>query len=207
LPLTLGLGLSAFVVFEHVFNRTTGIIAGSTLTLVALALLYGWGFIIKARRTGETMPQEDAETPLKTKIEQMLTEARVIIPGAQALLGFQFVATLTKSFSELPVAVKWIHMAGLCAVALSATMLMTTAALHRIGFGGEDDQAFFRIGSRLVIAASLPLALGIAAEVYVVFFKVAENGNIAALAGIGALATLLLLWFVFPVLHAMRSSA
>jgi hypothetical protein len=34
------------------------------------------------------MPQIDEQVPLPKKIEQMLTEARVILPGAQALLDF-----------------------------------------------------------------------------------------------------------------------
>jgi len=32
----------------------------------------------------------------------MLTEARVIIPDGQALLGFQFVCRFTRSFKGLP---------------------------------------------------------------------------------------------------------
>ena len=39
----------------------------------------------------------------------MLTEARVIIPGGQALLGFQLIATLTKAFNELPDLFKYVH--------------------------------------------------------------------------------------------------
>jgi hypothetical protein len=61
----------------------------------------------------------------RTKIEQMLTEARVIIPGGQALLGFQFVCTFTRSFRELPPSIQYLHAAALCAVALSVLLLMT----------------------------------------------------------------------------------
>ncbi len=95
----------------------------------------------------------------------------MIIPGGQALLGFQFVATLMKSFEALPESTKIVHLVALSAVALSVVLLMTPAAVHRLAFQGEDDEDFFRIGSRLVISAALPLALGIAAEVYVVFSK------------------------------------
>jgi hypothetical protein len=45
------------------------------------------------------MPKDDGETPLTTKIEQMLTEARIMLTGA-GVAGFQFVATLTKSFTS-----------------------------------------------------------------------------------------------------------
>ena len=128
----------------------------------------------------------------------MLTEARVIIPGGQALLGFQLIATLTKAFNELPAMFKYVHCVGLCAVALSVVLLMTPAAVHRIGFEGEDDPAFFRIGSSLVIAGTIPLAVGIAADVAVVFFKAMESTDVAVAAGAGALAVLLGFWFAYP---------
>ena len=44
------------------------------------------------------------------------------------------------------------------------------------GFQGEDDPEFFNIGSRLVIAASIPLAIGISGDVAVVFFKTTGDG-------------------------------
>jgi hypothetical protein len=65
------------------------------------------------------------------------------------------------------------------AEALAVTLSMTPAALHRIAFGGEDDPTFLRIGSGLVIAAAFPLALGIAADIYVVFLKISDQAGIA----------------------------
>jgi hypothetical protein len=197
LPLTIGLGTAAFVVFERLFGHNFGIAAGACFTAVALALLYGLGLSLRQERR-LPMPKQEHRTSLTSKIEQMLTEARVIIPGAQALLGFQLVAALTKAFDELPAAFKYIHCAGLCAVALSVVLLMTPAAVHRIGFGGDDDPAFFRIGSRLVIAGSIPLAAGIAADVAVVFFKATGSANLAAGAGVASLAALLGFWLLLP---------
>ena len=205
LPLTIGLGAAAFVVFERMFGRGLGIAVGASFTVVALALLYGLGFSLRQNRRRpkseserESKPESKHQTPLTSKIEQMLTEARVIIPGAQALLGFQLVATLTKAFDELPALFKYIHCAGLCAVALSVVLLMTPAAVHRIGFGGEDDPIFFRIGSRLVVAGSIPLAAGIAADVAVVFFKATESTSVATSAGVASLVVLLGFWLLFP---------
>ena len=207
LPLTLGLAASAFVVFGHVFGGHAGIIAGSVFGLVALSLLYGLGFVMRLERRGVQMSTEPEKTPLATKIEQMLTEARVIIPGGQALLGFQLVVTLSQSFSDLPATAKYIHAAGLCAVALAVTLLMTPAALHRIAFGGEDDPAFFRIGSGLVIAATFPLALGIAADIYVVFLQISGQAGIALAAAISSLLVLLGLWFAYPGWRRMSARA
>jgi hypothetical protein len=198
LPLTLGLGASVFVVFEHLFGRTAGAMFGLTFTAVSLLLLYGLGLALR-RPPGRKQMPDRAATPLETKIEQMLTEARVIIPGGQALLGFQLVCTFTRSFTELPLSIQYLHAAGLCAVALSVLLLMTPAALHRIAFHGEDDTSFFRIGSALVVAASIPLAAGIAAAIAVVIFKVTESTGSAAAAGATALCVLLGVWVGYPI--------
>jgi hypothetical protein len=206
LPLTVGLGISAFVTFELLFGRTFGIVAGTSFTAIGLAFLYGLGFALKRNRTKQ-MPEMSNETSLKSKIEQMLTEARVIIPGGQALLGFQLIATLTKAFNELPDLFKYIHCAALCAVALAVILLMTPAAVHRLGFQGEDDPEFFNIGSRLVIAASIPLAIGISGDVAVVFFKTTGSTAIALSAGAIALFALLAFWLAYPLWHRTRYSA
>jgi hypothetical protein len=198
LPLSVGLGVSTYVVFEHMFDRSAGLAVGSTLTLVALGLLYGWGLLLRPFQEAAPVPDE-AETPLRIRIEQLLTEARVMIPGAQALLGFQFIATLTKSFGDLPPTARYVHAGGLCAVALAATLLMTTAALHRLAFKGEDRESFFKIGSRLVVGAAIPLAIGIAADIYVVFMKIAHSEGPAATAAAVAFLLLLSLWFVLPL--------
>lgn len=198
LPLTLGLGASIFVVFEHVFGRAAGAVFGITFTAGSLLLLYGLGLAL--RRPPGTKPIPDhVTTPLKTKIEQILTEARVMIPGGQALMGFQFVCTFTRSFNELPLSIQYLHAVGLCAVALAVLLLMTPAAIHRIAFHGEDDLSFFRIGSALVITASIPLAAGIAADIAVVLFKVTDNLVSASVAGATALGILLGVWLGYPV--------
>lgn len=199
LPLTLGLGASVFVVTEYLFGRRAGIAFGAAFTAIGLSLLYGLGFALKRQRRVKEMPERENATPLKTKIEQVLTEARVIIPGAQALLGFQFIAILTNSFHELPAVMRYVHVAALCAVAIAAMLLMKPAAVHRIAFQGENDEAFFRIGSCLIIAATCPLALGIAADVAVVFYIVTRDASVALGAGVAALCLLLGVWLIYPM--------
>ena len=55
----------------------------------------------RGKTTAERGGREHA--PLHARIEQMLTETRVILPGAQALLGFQLVIVLSGTFEKLPV--------------------------------------------------------------------------------------------------------
>jgi hypothetical protein len=51
-----------------------------------------------------------------------------------------------------------------------------------------------RLGSAFVIAASLPLALGIAADAYVVFLKITHSTSITIAAALTLLLAMLGLW-------------
>jgi hypothetical protein len=199
LPMMLALGGSAYVAFAQLFDDAAGVAAAAIFTAVGLSLLYGLGFALRRSR-GANMTEEEIDTPLEKKIEQLLTEARVIIPGDQALLGFQFIVVFTKPFSELPALAKSVHAVALGMVALSVVLLLTPAALHRIAYGGEDSRSFLRIASALVVASALPLAVGIAADVYVVFVKEGDGGWRAAAAAALSLLVLLSLWFIYPPL-------
>src|SRR5262245_4701679 len=97
-----------------------------------------------------TDAEKPKPTPIEAKVDQLLTEARVIIPGAQALLGFQLSVTLMRAFQELPESAK-IAMSPLCAASRLPLFCWPPASLHCISFAGEDDPAFLRIGSILVI--------------------------------------------------------
>ena len=49
------------------------------------------------------------------------------------------------------------------------------------------------------MAATLPLALGIAADVYVVFLKITHTFAMALAASLALLSAMLLLWYFYPM--------
>jgi hypothetical protein len=155
LPFGASLGLAMYVVFDHLFGRLPAILAGTGFCLLAGVMWFGVEFAIKSRRKERPMrgKQSNDAAPLSAKIDQLLTEARLILPGAQALFGFQLVVTLTSAFEGMPAASRMAHVGSLCCVALAVILLMMPAALHRISFAGEDDLRFFRLGSAVVVAA------------------------------------------------------
>jgi len=207
LPFTASLGLGLFIVFERIFGPMTGLAVGIAGIVLAAFCWFGLAWLIGQKRRWN-MAEQSGPTPLATRIEQMLTEARVIIPGCQALLGFQFIVMLTHGFDELPPEAKIMHAAALCLVTIAMILLMTPAALHRESFGGNDSESFFRLGSSFVMAASLPLALGIAADVYVVLLKVSHSVVITAATSLALLLAMLLLWYLYPIwLRAHRNDA
>ena len=142
----------------------------------------------------------DEQIPIVKKIDQMLTEARVILPGAQALLGFQLAVVLTEPFDELPAVSKITHAAALGSIALATILLMAPAAYHRIVYAGESSQRFHDLGSRFIMVATLALALGLACDVYVVIAKIAASSSLGLVAGGITAVALVGLWHVSPLL-------
>jgi Family of unknown function (DUF6328) len=204
LPLTIGLALSAYVVMQRTFGSAIGIAAAAFLGFGSSFFWFGLEIFVIGHHQ-ETEQMRPSPTPLKTKIEQLLTEARVIIPGGQALFGFQFIAMLTSGFDNLPESAKVVHAVALCLVGINVVIMMTPAALHRLSFGGEDSPRFFHLGSLLVTAGPAFLAAGISAEIYVVFLKAINSSEAAVTASIAAIVVLTGFWYAWPLV--LRKSA
>lgn len=200
IPLGVSLGIDLFIVLQRHFGDMLATVTGLIFFVLAMALWFAAAWFRKRHDLLEKAQMTPAEkTPLHSKIEQMLTEARVLLPGAQALLGFQMAVMLTSGFDKLPAASKLIHTAALCCIALSVVLLITPAAFHRIAYAGEDSEEFHTIGTRFIVAAALPLAAGITLDLYVAITKASGSALTAAIAAAFAAATLIGLWFLRPL--------
>src|SRR5262249_36472971 len=206
LPISMALALDVFVATERIFPLTGAVACGAIFFGLAMLLLYALEWTIK--REGKPMPQQDEApkpTPLETQVDQLLTEARFIIPGVQALLGFQLTVRLTQAFQGLPTEAKIIHAAALCCIGLAVILLMAPASLHRISFGGHDDPDFVRLASFFVVAAPLPLAIGVALDTYVAAGRALESGTGALILAVFAAFMPLAMWYGYPIWRRARA--
>jgi hypothetical protein len=210
LPFACGIGLDVFIALGRLLGSRAALVAGCAFGGLALFCWYGIENL-RMRSTGRKeramaaqRPEGREPTPLHTRIDQMLTEARVILPGAQALLGFQLAIIVTSSFDGLSRAAKLWHAASLGLITLTVIFLMAPAAYHRIVYAGEDAEEFHRVGSLLVTAATVPLALGLGCDVYVVMTRIFASTAIGA--GIAIVATIgfVAVWHVYPVIVRLR---
>lgn len=199
LPFEISLGMGVYVVFDHLYGRMAALFTGTIFCLLAGFFWFGLEAIVKLWAGSKRMREAEKPTPLATKIDQMLTEARVILPGAQALLGFQLTVTLTRSFDQLPEQIKLLHAAALCSVGFAVILLMTPAALHRISFAGEDTAAFLRLGAAFVITAPAFLAIGIAGDLFVATYRAAGSQVFSLVVASTSMALLVLFWFAIPL--------
>jgi hypothetical protein len=210
LPFALSLGLALFIAGESIFGFSAGLAAGAFYVFLALGCWYGLQYL-RRLRTGHKERATTAHqqtmmenTSLNERINQMLTEARVVLPGVQALLGFQLISVISQSFEKLPASSKLVHAVSLGCIAVAVILLMAPAAYHRIVFSGQDAEEVHGMGSWFVTCATIPLAFGLAGDVYVVLTEITTSAKIgASIAGV-ALVFLVGLWHVFPVVVRLR---
>src|SRR5438067_10117619 len=131
-----------------------------------------------------------------------IEEARMVLPGIQALVGFQLIAVFNQRFQELTESEQIIHFVALILVCLAVAVIMTPAAYHRLVERGLISEFFVSLASALIAIAMVPLMAALCLEVYLLGRVVLHEQSISI-----AIATLLLivfagLWFVFP--FAMR---
>jgi hypothetical protein len=201
-PVACGIGCNLFVAMVEPFGEAMATGFALAVSAMAVGAWYGLGIVLRwygFTHSGEA-PMKEGQTPLHTKIEQMLTEARVILPGAQALLGFQFVVMLTKAFAELPSSARAVHLVALVSLALTITLLIAPAAVHRLTFGGNDDPRMHALGSLLMSIALLPLALGLSCDIWIALTKLfPERDSLAISGALAAFALLITLWYLMPL--------
>jgi hypothetical protein len=208
------IGLDLFAAAEKVAGRAAGIGLGVGGTLVGLGLFYGFTEVQRHRRAPEierrkamSHQKEQAEgqqVSVKDKIGHVLLESRMVLPGAQALLGFQIAIILQESFDALPSSSKIVHLMSLAFVALSIFLLITPAAYHRVVEEGEETEHFHKVASRLLVAATVPLALGLTGDCFVVVRKVLDSTPAALVAAGLNLLLCLGLWFGFTLVQRGR---
>jgi hypothetical protein len=201
-PFAIALGLDLGVAFERIHGAAAGLAAALAFSTLALVLWLGVGMAARQSHGTEERAmadiQQERSTPLSDRIDFMLTEARTILPGVQALLGFQLVVVLTGSFDRLPSYARSVHAVALGMVACSVVLLMAPAAYHRIVHAGEASAHFLKAGSRMVMAATVPLALGIAADAFVTIDAIFASPRAGVIAAAGALVALIGLWYAYP---------
>jgi hypothetical protein len=140
-------------------------------------------------------------TPVRDKIRQVLTEARVIIPGNQALLGFQIAVVLQRGFGELAPWLKWIHLVSLSLIVVSKIVLLTPAAYHRIVENSEETERFYRLAHVMVLCSLAPLAFGVCGDFFIVVYKLKDRLDFSLNAGAIMLLTFGAMWFGYPWLR------
>jgi len=143
---------------------------------------------------------DDAEQEdLKDQFSRIIEEARMMLPGIQALFGFQTIAVFNDRFEKLPMYAQDFHAAALALVVIAIALVMLPAAYHRIAEPKEISLHTIKISSRAITYALAPLAAALSLDIVVVLYLVTGSDQISAIGGIAAFALLISMWFIYPL--------
>ena len=144
------------------------------------------------------------ENSLKDQMRNVLEEARMILPGVQALFGFQTIAVFNQRFEEIGPGPRYCHLAALMLVVISIGLVMAPAAWHRLVSPGRVTSEVTALSSNLISWALVPLALAVAMDVGLVI-QLATGTALASLGGaVVTMGVLALLWFFAPLARRRR---
>lgn len=143
---------------------------------------------------------------LSKAVQQLLEECRMVLPGIQALFGFQLIAVFNQGFSQLENGLKILHLASTVLTTVAIALVMAPAAFHRLVSPMSVSQDLVDKSSRLLLASMLPLAASLCIELYIVAHIVLKRSWVVAIAGL-AFVLFAMMWVVLPLIHRFRMHA
>jgi len=147
----------------------------------------------------ETLPRSEAVTHL-------LEECRMVLPGMQALFGFQLIAVFNSTFREsLSSTEQYLHLAAIGLVAVAVALVMSPAALHRQTNPQAVTENFIKLASRLLLLSMFPLLLAICFDFYLIARLILNKSSISLLLSAILLIVFATLWFLLPHTRSAQS--
>ena len=143
---------------------------------------------------------EGAEALSLTKAaDHLIEECRMVLPGVQALFGFQLVAVFSERFDKaLSDHEKLLHLGSIGLVGLAIALIMTPAAYHRVTSPDRVSAHFIRLSTRLLMAGMPVLMIALTIDAYLVGRLIGGPTAAAATATV-LLAAFVALWILLPV--------
>jgi hypothetical protein len=141
---------------------------------------------------------------LKDQAHSIHEEARMVLPGIQALFGFQLIAVFNRPFFDLDPASRLLHLAALVLVGIAIALIMAPAAYHRLAEANRVSRHWIELASRDIAWAMAALMLAISLDIYLVAIMIVEDVALAATLAAAVGSLLSWLWFAMPFFARLR---
>jgi hypothetical protein len=159
------------------------------------------GWLLPPIPRGAMARKEQRQEESLAKIaEAAIEESRMVLPGIQALFGFQLIACFNQGFRELPLGEQRLHYAAIVLITLAIAMIMAPVAYHRIVEQGSVSRFFVQYISWMVAAAMVPLMVALCLDIYLIGTVILTERWAGAVMAGALLLVFAGLWFAFPFL-------
>jgi hypothetical protein len=136
---------------------------------------------------------------LTQSVTHTFEEARMLIPGVTAFLGFQLVAVFNVGFSQkLTHDEQMLHVWAMFVTLVALLMLLTPAAYHRQAEPGWVSEGLLKLSSRLITGATPLFGLGMTIDFYLLVRAVSEETPLALALALAIFTITVVLWYAMP---------
>ena len=147
--------------------------------------------------------EESEDARLDRNLGELLQELRVALPGVQVLFAFLLAVPFQQHFTEITPFEEKVYFTTLLCTAISAALLISPTAYHRLTFHLQQKQQLVFIANRLAIAGLGFLALAMTGAIMLIT-DVLFGGVATALFSAAALAMFVVLWGLLPLRQRLR---
>lgn len=154
----------------------------------------------------ESGRNETEQERLDRNLSELLQELRVALPGVQVLFAFLLAVPFQQGFEDVTEFQKIIYFATLMLTAISATMLISPSAYHRITFRYQQKRRLVYYSNRFAIIGLAMLALAMTGAILLVTDFLFSKTAAFIAAGV-ALCVFGFFWFAMPLQRRLRLSA
>jgi len=139
---------------------------------------------------------------LDSAVRHILEECRMVLPGIQALFGFQLIAVFNDGFAQkLSTVEQELHYISTVLTVIAIALVMTPAALHRQVDPLASSRRFMRCSTILLLLSMFPLAISICLEIYLIANVITGLFWLSFLSAIGLLFLFSSLWVILPMIE------
>ena len=137
--------------------------------------------------------------PLSEAVTHLLEECRMVLPGIQALFGFQLIVVFNPSFHErLNSIERGVHLTAISLIVIAIAMVMAPAAYHRQKDPQSISENFVFIATRLLLYSMFPLMMALSLEFFLIARMITNRVGISVVFAAIVVSVFSTLWFLLP---------
>jgi hypothetical protein len=142
--------------------------------------------------------EESEDARLDRNLGELLQELRVALPGVQVLFAFLLAVPFQQNFTKITSFQEKVYFATLLCTAISAALLISPTAYHRLTFHLQQKKELVFVSNRLAIAGLGFLALAMTGAIMLITDVL--FGTVATVVFSLAAATMfVVLWGLLPL--------
>jgi hypothetical protein len=153
------------------------------------------------RPSGRSETEEDR---LDRNLGELLQELRVALPGVQVLFAFLLAVPFQRNFTEISPFEERVYFATLLCTAISATLLISPSAYHRLTFHLQQKRHLVFLANRFAIAGLGFLALAMTGAIMLIT-DVLFGGVATIVVTTGAALMFAVFWYLLPLQRRIKA--